>query len=226
MGRGGNISAADRLALLKPWQAPTGFVWPYTERRAGEGTRRDHLGQQHFRGQYECFSYSQRKQGVFCKVCVLFGVSDAGGVKMGRLVTTPLQSSVRLTGKRGTLTQHLANRYHADSMQRAHEFRKQHAAGVTVFELQNTAAADERSKNRQALRRILKSIEHLGRLGEPLRGHDDGGALPVDGEISYMGGNFRATLQLMMDSGDTVLKEHLSSAGKNATYISPKSQTI
>jgi len=37
-------------------------------------------------------------------------------------------------------------------------------------------------------------------------------------------GNFRVLLQLMVDCNDNTLKEHLTSTGRNATYISPVSQ--
>ena len=96
------------------------------------------------------------------------------------------------------------------------------ASGFDVSEQQ--AAAREKSKNCESLKRILTGLEHLGRQGLPLRGHRDSGSLTVDGRSSHTEGNFRATLQLMASSGDRVLKEHLDSAGRNATYISPSSQ--
>ena len=85
------LSNEDRVRLLERWKAPDGFVWPYTERKAGQGTRKRHLRPQHFQGKYECFSYLPSKEGVFCKTCVLFGVLDAGGVPLNRLVRTPLK---------------------------------------------------------------------------------------------------------------------------------------
>ena len=218
------LSDADRVALLKPWQPPPGFRWPFSERKIGDGTRRDYLGPQYVRGLYECFAYSVAKQGLFCKTCVLFGVTEAGGVPVDRLVRSPLQVYARLTGKRGLLTSHMSNHYHIGSMQRAQQFHKQRAAGVTVLDLQDKAAAAERNKNQLALKRILRCIEHLGRLGEPLRGHRDSGVLNVDEQANYQEGNFRATLHLMTECGDSVLREHLTSGCKNATYISPNSQ--
>jgi Domain of unknown function (DUF4371) len=70
-------------------------------------------------------------------------------------------------------------------------------------------------------------LEYYGRLGLPLRGHRDSGELPlsvVRGNIDYMQGNLRATLQLMVDCNDDALKQHLMTAGRNVTYISSVSQ--
>lgn len=71
-------------------------------------------------------------------------------------------------------------------------------------------------------------MEFLGRLGLPLRGHRDSGnllLLPAGStDIEYGQGNFRAVLQLMSACDDKVLRDHLSTAGKNATYVSPQAQ--
>lgn len=63
-----------------------------------------------------------------------------------------------------------------------------------------------------------------GRLGIALRGHRDDGWLDVDKPISAAQGNFRSLLTFRIDAGDAVLKQHLATAGKNATYISKTTQ--
>ena len=234
-------SDCERLALLESkWTAPVGFQWPYSERLDHGQIRRKYLGPQHLSGQYSCFSYSLAKNGVFCKPCALFAPDRAGGVKLDRLVKSPLQKYSHLTGDGGYLTSHIKSGFHEDCSSKATAFTEMMRSGFgDVAPQVNTAAAAEREKNRRALCRIIQAIEFHGRLGLPLRGHRDSGelTLPEAGSdstvssgdsitngISYAQGNLRATLQLMVTCNDEELRQHLSTAGKNATYISPMSQ--
>ena len=157
-------------------------------------------------------------------MCVLFGPSKAGGSSLNTLVKKPLQCYSSLTGKSGCLTNHLNCQYHQTSEARAQQCRSQHARGTSVAGIQDRALSAERAANRAALQRVLRCVEHLGRLGQPLRGHRDSGTLQTDEQVTYNEGVFRATLQLMVESGDAVLKRHLDTTGKRATYISPASQ--
>ncbi|KAF0298378.1 repressor of the inhibitor of the protein kinase [Amphibalanus amphitrite] len=214
------------MTLLKPWEAPAGFKWPYTERTCSGKQRRNYLGPQHLSGKFECFSFSPEKQGLYCKVCVLFGTPAARGIGPGQLVRTPLTHYQDLTSESsGSLTNHLKQLYHITNTERAGIFRKQFAAGVDVADIQDKAAASERDNNRRVLMRLLRCIEHMGRLGQPLRGHRDSGQPPAGGAApAYEQGAFRATLQLMADCGDQTIQRHLAKAGRNATYISPHIQ--
>ena len=57
-----------------------------------------------------------------------------------------------------------------------------------------------------------------------LRGHRDDGSLADENSqhdaLAGEQGIFRALLSFRRDAGDTILKEHLKTAGKNATNIS------
>ena len=90
--------------LTKPWCPPTGFQWPYTERKDRGNIRRRHLGPQHFAGKYDVFSYSLSEEGIFCRVCAIFAPDEVKGVKLNRMVITPLQKYDHLTGNNGYLT--------------------------------------------------------------------------------------------------------------------------
>ena len=46
----------------------------------------------------------------------------------------------------------------------------------------------------------------------------------IANSINFAQGNLRATLQLMVTCNDEGIRQHLNTAGKNATYISPISQ--
>ena len=65
-------------------------------------------------------------------------------------------------------------------------------------------------------------------LGLALRGHRDSGELLIDesflGNLNYDQGNFRALLQLMINSGDKTLYDHLKNSAKNALHISSLTQ--
>jgi len=101
-----------------------------------------------------------------------------------------------------------------------------------VSEQMNVPAARQKEKNRSILKRIILSIEFLSRLGIPLRGHRDSGKLTLPNtevgtsstSIDYTQGNLRATLQLMAACNDEVLRHHLVTASRNATYMSSNSQ--
>ena len=224
-----SLTDAERLRLLENlWVAPPGFQWPFSERMDHGKTRRKYLGPQHFIDKYACFRYSASKQGVFCAPCVLFAAQCAGGVKLERLVKSPLQKYSHLTGENGYLTMHLQNTFHEDCVTKAQAFTqlRRSQTGDVVQQL-GSAAALQREKNRRGLERIIVAIEFHGRLGLPLRGHRDSGDLPLPetkGDIDYTQGNLRATLQLMADCNDEALKQHLITTGRNSTYISPGSQ--
>lgn len=67
--------------------------------------------------------------------------------------------------------------------------------------------------NRQKLYPIIKTVLLCGRRNFALRGHREG-------EVSKNPGNFKALLDFRIDSGDTILKNHLQTAPKTATYTS------
>ena len=73
--------------------------------------------------------------------------------------------------------------------------------------------------NHQRLVPIVKTVILCGRIPIAYRGHRDEGKLHPERSIAVADGNFRALLAFRIDAGDTILKKHLLTAGKNATYI-------
>ena len=66
----------------------------------------------------------------------------------------------------------------------------------------------------------MKTIIFCGRLGIALRGHKDDGIIDIDTAISGREGNFRALLAFRVDSGDSILEEHLNNSNKmQLTYL-------
>jgi len=154
------------LELLEnAWVAPAGFQWPYTIRMDHGKPRRKYLGPQHFTGNYSCFRYSTAKQGVFCAPCVLFAADCAGGVKLDRLVKSPLQKYSHLTGDNGYLTAHLHNAFHEDCATKVRAFVSVTRSGTgDVAQQLDSVAAAQRQRNRQALECIIVAVEFHGRL--------------------------------------------------------------
>lgn len=84
----------------------------------------------------------------------------------------------------------------------------------------NTQLKKTISENRAKLYPIVKTVLFCGREGLPLRGHRDYGQLSVDESAVGNDGKFRALLRFRIEAGDVALRNHLESAGANATYLS------
>ena len=228
------LTAAEKLHFLQnPWTPAGDFKWPFTERMDHGKIRKKYLGKQHITGVNHVFTYSTAKAGLFCTVCVLFASDTAGGVNLDRLVKSPLQKYAHLTGRDCYLTNHLETSSHQDCVQKAAAFKAQMlSSSGDILHQMDTEFDHQRRENRSALMRIIRAIEFHGRLGLPLRGHDDSGTLSIPerdqlqqlSHLDYSEGNLRALLQLMIDCDDEILRKHFRTAPKHATYISPLSQ--
>ena len=93
VGRSAHLSSANVMALLRPWEAPAGFLWPYTERKCAGRLRRNYLGPQHFRGKYQSFCYSSAKGGLFLRGLCAVRHTRGGG---NRLETARTDASDQL----------------------------------------------------------------------------------------------------------------------------------
>ena len=82
----------------------------------------------------------------------------------------------------------------------------------------------EIAESRARLRPIIETILLCGRQNFPLRGHRDDGDVLTNSNSSLNDGNFRALLRYRVDGGDTVLKSHLETCDKNASYVSKTAQ--
>ena len=165
--------------LTEPWCPPKGFKWPYSECKDRGNIRRKYLGPQHFKEKFDVFSYSLSKGEIYCRPCAIFAPDEVRGVKLSRIVKTPLQKYTHLTAKNGYSTEHLSKQFHEDSLSRSTAFVALVKSNADVEQQANVGAAKQRKKNRMALKRIVFSIEFLGRLGLPLRGHRDSSTLPM-----------------------------------------------
>lgn len=94
---------------------------------------------------------------------------------------------------------------------------------LSIDQQLNSERSKRAAENHTKLRSIAATIIFCGRLGIALRGHcDDGPVVQTETEINR--GNFQALLHFRTDADDTVLKEHLRTASRNATYTSKEIQ--
>ena len=85
---------------------------------------------------------------------------------------------------------------------------------ITPVDLQlKSALATQVAENRQKLIPIIKTVIFYGRHNFAFRGH-------WEGVGSKNPGNFKALLDFRIDSGDSILKKHLETVPKTATYTS------
>jgi len=169
------------------------------------------LGENHFKN-YPWLVYSTLKEGLFCKICVIFKENDKGGKhkteNLKKLDTLPLKTFSKLLGKDGFLESHQNNLYHKFALQRAAEFKSSTLhPEIKILNLLNADRIKKVKDTRERLKPIVKSILFLGKQNIPLHGHrDDGPLLINDNHYNiYNEGNFRELLRYRIASGDTIV---------------------
>ena len=154
-------------------------------------------------------AYSEQKNGGFCTPCVLFATAGHHGSDPGILVQRPLVSFSKALE---VLSKHAVKDYHKAALVRADEFMKVMSnEQPDICSQMNQAMADRIVSNRQQLASIIKTIIFCGRQNVALRGHRDN-ATDLEQDTLENRGNFLALLQFRVDAGDTILREHLTTA--------------
>lgn len=208
------------------------FQYPFSIHTKKGKSEKRFLRKNHFE-KFPYIEFSKIKSGLFCKVCVLFSISNKGGMhkteQLKSLVTEPVIKFAKLLGKDGILELHNNNGYHKDNIQRANDFLNTYNhPEKEVINLVNDQRKKQILDNRERLRPIIKTIVFLGQQNIPLRGHRDDGFInqedggKVDSVINQ--GNFKELLKFRIDAGDHLLKNHLKTTGERATYISKLTQ--
>ena len=189
-------------ALESPYQPPLSYTFPVSMEY---GKKRSFS--RHWLGTYKWLVYSPSVNGAYCKFCALF--SDNPNAI--RLVKEPVALWTKATE---IFKKHQVTESHKTSLIRADTFLKvMQSKQQSVGEALNKTVAAQIKSNRQLLHPIVKTILFCGTQNISLRGHRESMS-------SLNPGNFRALLKFRVDSGDNLLKQHLDSAPRNATYIS------
>lgn len=166
--------------------------------------------------QHEWLAYSKTAGGGLCKMCILFGRREAGvnDTKLGKLVSKPLK-----TYKKGieTITHHENTKYHRANVAASQNFLMVMAGkSLDVVDQIRSQKMKTVEENRQKLIPIIKTVILCGMQNKPLRGHRDDGNLELESFCAE--GNFRALLKFRIDSGDEVIRNHIQTCAKNASY--------
>ncbi|KAE9523165.1 hypothetical protein AGLY_016398 [Aphis glycines] len=147
--------------------------------------------------------------GAFCLTCILFPPSDGlgkgGHQNPGKLVIEKYNNWKKA---KDLFMDHQNNHYHKLSQIKFDSFLAIRFKKVEPIDRQiNEALKKKINDNRDRI---------------SLRGHRDSGVIDLNEHASTENqGNFRELIKFRIDSGDNMLKNHLETANKNATYLSP-----
>ena len=224
LNRDMQIPDATKRDLLTNHAMPdTSFKYPFGCKK----TQKVYLSKVHITGKNNAFKYSFKMEGVVCVPCVLFSSVEVetGRGKItppGNFVTKPFKKFEKISER---LKHHLQNKNQRWSQERSDTFlRVTLIPGSSVVNQLDDIHKQQVLENRQRLVPLLKTIILCGRLGVALRGHRDDGVLDPQLALRGQEGNFRALLAFRVESGDEILRTHLSTASKKATYISKETQ--
>lgn len=168
--------------------------------------------------QFPWLAYSKQENGGFSLPCVLFATSGYHQSALGILVQRPLTSFSKALE---LLRKHAASSHHQTAVTRADEFLKVMRNHQPDIRRQiSQTIASQVSTNREILSSIIKVVILCGRQNLALRGHRDTTDMENNDQFPANYGNFWALLNFRVDSGDSVLRDHLATAAQNATYTS------
>ena len=207
-----SLTDDDKFELLTcHWKPPHGYRFP-SEKMYGKNRSfsRDCLKL------YSWLVYSPSLDGAFCLPCVLFGMKSGHNTgKLDKLYRSPLRNWVSAAQK---LAEHNSkSQFHKQAIEFAEGFKAVQTKKLIPVKQQINSALPKRvAENKRKIESIIKTIILCGRQNIASRGdRDDSTADPTSNR-----GNFHALLEFRVESGDTVLEEHIRSVRKNATYTS------
>jgi len=216
--------------LENHWKPGKNYIFPFSvhvkcKREEKRRPNFNHLSE------YPWLIVSDVKKGLFCKYCVIFISNRLVGfnntVHVKKLVKEPLTKFSKLSGKDGILESHARTDYHKLAFQKCKDFLNAYKnPSLDIINIMQNNRKQQILDNRERLVLIIKTIIFHGRQNFALRGHrDDGDLYKINESDSLVAndGNFRALLRFRIESGDTILENHLKMSGKNATYKSKTS---
>ena len=177
---------------------------------------------------YPGLVYSVEEDGAYCVHCVTF----PGNKKRGKLVSEPFQNWKKAIevfdghffpdAKKHSKDGGTGYQAHIDSRICCEQFMSVRKNNAPVNKQVDAALQARRKKNAVVLESITKTVLLCARQNIALRGHSDSSKYYDDESVNC--GNFQSLIEFRVESGDSVLKEHFATCGKNATYRSPTIQ--
>ena len=221
-----SVNDAVKYSLVQNREPHSDFKFPatlYKDKRSATGYRNRHCNREWLK-MFPFISYSQKVDGLFCLPCVLF--PDTSHRRPKKLITEPYRN---WKDAMEDLRQHSACDYHSCSMAKLNAFTCSYTNPANRVDLLIAdVSSSQVQRNRQILTSIVKCLEFCGRQGIALRPHRDDASVPVrsqrDESSCLNKGNFQALLQLRIDAGDEVLRNHVTTCARNAAYTSSVSQ--
>lgn len=188
------------------------------------GTKKRYF-QMNWLERFNWLAYSDVLKGVFCKSCVFFhhniDVGKGKHQKPGNFVALAFKNWKYAIEQ---FSNHASNQYHKRASILAENFSRTTSGKIlNVERMIVNRNQEEMKRNRAILTSIIDSIIVCGRQEMALRGHRDSGRLTLE-EPTANDGNLRALLRYRIRGGDSVLLDHITTAGANATYLSPDIQ--
>lgn len=184
--------------------------------------------------EFKWLAYSEIESGAYCKICIIFPspnkcVGKGSHEAAGRLV---LHKYDHWKNAKEDFNNHEKTDYHKfNQLQEKSVLSIKEKKTISIDLQLNEAKKKEILENRKKILPIIKTVLLCGRQGLALRGHIDYGLESLqtvdNSNEDYKiinEGNFRALLKFRIDAGDCDLENHLNTASKNATYISPRVQ--
>ena len=168
---------------------------------------------------YPWLKYSKQENGGFCLPCVILSRNRTSRVDPGVLVSSPL---INFKKALETVEKHTGKVYHKEAVATMDNFLKvmtnqQEKIYVKFSDTGKQLVAT----NRRKIQSIVETVILCGRQNIPLCGHRDSGVdVESDTSVAKNNGNFWALLQFRVSAGDNILRDHLASAAKNASYTS------
>ena len=189
----------------------------YADKRKKNGQITRHCQLKWFHD-YTWLAYSASRKGLGCLACILFPTHSKHGIA-NKLISKPFDNWKDATKD---LEDHGALHYHSQSAAKLQAFIETviNKSQPRLEDLLDKEEKDIVSKNRKVIASIVKGLLFCGRYGLSLRGHRDN---DLKESLAHKG-VFAGLLSLMMESGDSTLREHLNSCAKHCTMTSSVSQ--
>ena len=149
-----------------------------------------------------------------------FSVTSFAGILISRPLTNFQKASEKLCEHSEGIGSGTARKYHLAAVDKAEMFKAVMKHKVIPVDQQLwKAQALTIAKNKLKLKSITETVIFCGRQGIALRGHRDDWK-NIDKVPHANPDNIIALLLFKMESGDTVLADHLASCGKHSLYTS------
>ena len=176
---------------------------------------------------YSWLVYSKLNDGAFCIYCTLFSSNAQVLGKMQQLCTTPFRdwkNAIKV------FREHGEKQPHKWCLEDAASFKKAFT-GRTGVQVQLSGILHEQiRKNRLVITSLIRILTTMSQQYIALRGRDEADPTAQFKSSEYYQeshqnpGNFLAVIKLAVELDCPVLKVHLSTCAKNATYLSKNIQ--